>query len=429
MSKKRLLSIELNEVNFDYIKKYIELGYLPNFKELISQNKLIETFTNEKHKNLEPWINWVTARTGKDFSEHKIFHLGEYNKKSFDQHIHKLSKNHLNVSSIASMNSYDKYNSIYPYIPDPWSLEEPKGNFLLKNIFKVIKKNVQNNASGKTSIVTYLIMAVGVFYYGGINSLITQSKLFIKSLKSKWVKAVILDQLLIDIYIHINKKKYFNYSSIFLNAAAHLQHHYLYNSIVINKKLNNPSWYIHKNDDPVLFIFNSYDTFIGKLINKFKDENTRIVICTALSQTACREIKYYWKLKVIEFFETFSSPKFKYLSRMSRDFELEFESNSEAIIFNKFISKILINNISIFKTDLRGSNLFCELIYSSEITNNLEVFYENQIVIKDFRKYVDFIAIKNGEHADKGYLIDTENQFFDKVNLKEIHNQVVAHFT
>lgn len=429
MNKKRLLFIELNEVNFDYVKKYIELGYLPNFKELISKNKLIETFTNEKHINLEPWINWVTARTGKDFNEHKIFHLGGYSKKSIDQHIHTLSKKHLEVSSIASMNSYNKYDSIYPYLPDPWSSEEPKGNFLLKNIFKVIKGNVQNNASNKISISTYLIMVIGVLYYGGIRSLLIQSKFFIKSLKSKWVKAVILDQLLIDIYIHINQKDHFNYSSIFLNAAAHLQHHYLYNSKVIIKEQDNPSWYIQENDDPVLFIFKSYDLFIGKLMNTFKNENTRIILCTALSQTACKEIKYYWKLKVIEFFENFNMSKFKYLPRMSRDFELEFENNSEAITFNKFISNIMINNTSIFNTDLRGNNLFCELIYSSEITENLEVFYNDQIVIKDFQRYVDFIAIKNGEHSDKGYLIDTENQFFNKINLKEIYNKVVTHFT
>jgi len=35
MNSKRLILIELNEINFDYVKEYIKNNKLPNFKAII----------------------------------------------------------------------------------------------------------------------------------------------------------------------------------------------------------------------------------------------------------------------------------------------------------------------------------------------------------------------------------------------------------
>ena len=78
MTKKKLILVELNEINFDIVKKYISSGIkLPGFEKIINDG-LIETSSESEYKNLEPWIQWPSVHTGKKYDEHKVFRLGDF---------------------------------------------------------------------------------------------------------------------------------------------------------------------------------------------------------------------------------------------------------------------------------------------------------------------------------------------------------------
>ena len=70
--KNKTILLGLNELNFDYIKFYINQGLLPNFKKILDIQPPIETVSESDYKLLEPWVQWVTIHTGKTFDEHKI---------------------------------------------------------------------------------------------------------------------------------------------------------------------------------------------------------------------------------------------------------------------------------------------------------------------------------------------------------------------
>ena len=72
--------------------------------------------TNEVYSNQEPWINWVTLRTGKNFSKHKVFHLGDFNSDSPEQHYEILSKNGYKVAAICPMNSVSRAHTEVLYL-------------------------------------------------------------------------------------------------------------------------------------------------------------------------------------------------------------------------------------------------------------------------------------------------------------------------
>ena len=76
MTKKNLLLIELNEINFEFVEKYIKLAKLPNFQKLL-ESGICRTSSENNYEELEPWIQWVSAHTGLDYSSHKIFRLGD----------------------------------------------------------------------------------------------------------------------------------------------------------------------------------------------------------------------------------------------------------------------------------------------------------------------------------------------------------------
>ena len=77
MSGNNLNIIQLNEMNFDIIKKYLDAGlYLPSFSKIIE--KLKTTNSENEYENLEPWVQWPSFYTGKSLSSHRIFRLGDY---------------------------------------------------------------------------------------------------------------------------------------------------------------------------------------------------------------------------------------------------------------------------------------------------------------------------------------------------------------
>ena len=75
--KSKIILLGLNELNFDYIKFYINQGVLPNFKKIFEIQRPVETVSEKEYKLLEPWIQWATIHTGKTFKEHKVFRLGD----------------------------------------------------------------------------------------------------------------------------------------------------------------------------------------------------------------------------------------------------------------------------------------------------------------------------------------------------------------
>ena len=109
---------------------------------------------------------------------------------------------------------------------------------------------------------------------------------------------------------------------------------------------------------------------------------------------------------------------------MSRDFLVKFNneidcSNAENA-FNSFcFSK---GDSKIFEVDNRGKSLFVELVYPGDI-NESDSIYSNEMKLKleNFKSYLAFVAIKNGEHNSIGYLTaNFDLRLENKINLTEL---------
>ena len=71
-----MIVVQLNEINFETVARYIEDGeQLPAFKRLLDKFGSFLTVGEAQYDELEPWIQWVSAYTGKTFKEHGVFRL------------------------------------------------------------------------------------------------------------------------------------------------------------------------------------------------------------------------------------------------------------------------------------------------------------------------------------------------------------------
>lgn len=77
MTKEKLVLLELNEINFDYVERYLKMGIsLKGFQSLFDHG-IITTSSEEQYELLEPWIQWPSVHTGMTFKEHQVFRLGD----------------------------------------------------------------------------------------------------------------------------------------------------------------------------------------------------------------------------------------------------------------------------------------------------------------------------------------------------------------
>lgn len=430
---KKLLLIQLNEINFDMVSFYIKNGYkLPNFKKIYE--KTISTSSETEYENLEPWIQWVSIHTGKSYNEHRVFRLGDivnYNHLQFYEIIEEMG---FSVGAISPMNC--KNNLIKPdyFVPDPWTDTKPSKGTIPKYLHKSLKQAVNDNSKGTIKLSSYIMLLYCIIRTFNLNDLIKFPFRALKTIGSSWKKSIFLDEILHKIHLSLLNKNNTHFSSIFFNAGAHIQHHYFHSSKVSSTNIQNPEWYVSKKDDPLLEVLKSYDKAIGDYL-AIQNQGYDILICTGLSQTAVIKNVFYYRLEDhSNFFDLFSIPYIKIEPRMTRDFLVHFKDNSEALAVKDYIQGISIRSKKVFDhIDVRENELFITLTYDEEIKKESIISYKsfngNSLVEFDLADKVVFVAIKNGEHSEKGYLFksfDTDDN--KQINIVDIYSIVLNYF-
>ena len=428
---KNLILLELNEVNFDAVSFYIERGHcLPGFKKLIEQG-IVNTEAEPEYEYLEPWIQWPSIHTGKTYDEHNVFRLGDFVNSSTEQFFEQVEKAGFSVGAISPMNASNKLHNPAYFIPDPWTQTPSDNSFLSNSITEAIVQAVNDNSQSKLTFKT--IFNLGLAFIALVHPF-RYTPMVIYALKSfgkPWRKALFLDMLLYEIHKTLFKRKSPNFSTLFLNAGAHIQHHYFFNSpFVDSPELQNPSWYVGKGEDPFFEMVRVYDRMLLDLLSL---PNTELIIATGLSQKPYEKLKFYYRLKDHRAFLEVLGIDFKdVVPRMTRDFLVSFDSVEQASLAEKQLSEIVVDNeVKLFEEiDNRGRDIFVVLTYPSEITKDTMItVLGKQLPLLDL---VTFVAIKNGEHQSKGfaYFSDGISKYAppNGSHVSKIHDTVLDFF-
>ena len=259
-----MILLALNELNLDYIKGYVNQGRLTHFGKLLGHG-VVRTTSEDKYELLEPWIQWTTVQTGKTFAEHKVFRLGdiEYMTDLY-QIFEDLENAGLTVGAISPFNAANRLVSSKFFIPDPWTQTKTSGGYLIEKLSRTVSSYVNSNASGKVRPTDVFWLLLGFMVYVRVKRWTKFFKL-VSLRKKPGVKAAILDLLLLEVFVTLQKKHKPDYSHLFFNGGAHVQHHYMFNSSQYNGDLRNPEWYCPADWDPVVMMHDLYDTIIGDL--------------------------------------------------------------------------------------------------------------------------------------------------------------------
>jgi len=403
---RRLLFLELNEVNFEFVEHYARAGSLPTFARLMRSQGYARTSSETVYEHIEPWIQWFTVHTGQPYAKHGVFRLGDGPQAGARQIWEELSQRGLKVGAFSPMNAGNALSDAAFFVPDPWTKTRVAAPASMRAAYDAICQAVGDNAEGRITAGSAFQLMIGLLRYSSISNWPSYLTNGLQGLFRRWPRAVFLDRFLADCFLHLWKRTQPDFSTLFLNGAAHIQHHYLFNSAAYRGPHRNPSWYLPAGMDPVLEIYRLYDRILAECLAL--DPSLRIMMATGLHQDPVDEPVFYWRLRDHAAFLRSLGCEFERVeARMSRDFLVVCKDKSIGKRTEQLLlSARAVNNEPLFEVDNRGDSLFVTLSYPHEIDSGFEVYSENG-KIADFERQVVFVAIKNGRHNGIGYFLDT----------------------
>ncbi len=423
-----LLLLELNEVNFDFIQYYADHGALPNFKSLLDRYGRAETISEKNYDELEPWIQWATAHTGLTLAKHGVHHLGDIVYRDIEQIWEVLARKGLKVGAISPMNGKCRSSDVAFFIPDPWTKTGVIAQPTEKRLYSAISQAVNDNAKSRITASSLINLAVGMASTVKPGQYARYLKLIAGAPRRPWLKSVVLDQLLADLFIKLVKKHRTDFASLFLNAAAHIQHHYMFSSSAYDGEMRNPEGYVRAGMDPLLDVYVTYDAILKDVIQNFPQ--ARIMLATGLHQDPHSSVTYYWRLRDhAAYLEKLGIDFASVEPRMSRDFLIKFADTAAAATAKAVLSSATTaDGVKLFEIDDQEERLFVMLSYPHQVDKDLIYFVDNRS-FDDLHADVVFVALKNGQHNGIGYFLDTgapepldSTQFL----LKELPAKILA---
>lgn len=404
--RSQLLLLELNEVNFEFIEAYIARGELPNFAALFARHGVSRTTSESRYEELEPWIQWVTAHTGKAFAEHAVFRLGDIVSHDIPQIWELLEAHGLKVGAISPMNAKHRVRNPAFFVPDPWTPTQISAPSTLRRLHAALAKAVNENATARLDASSLLGLLRGTAAYARMANYPSYFGLAFGSIGRPWRRALFLDLLLADVFITETRRTRPDFATLFLNAAAHIQHHYMFCAAPYDGPNRNPKWYVGEQLDPVLEAYRLYDRIIGAV--RRAAPGARLMLATGLHQVPHPETTFYWRLKDHAAFLRSIGVSFQTVEpRMSRDFIIRCADAESARQAAEVLNSAVGNDgTPLFEVDNRGSDLFVMLTYPHEITPAFR-FTVGSRQFADLHPHVAFVALKNGEHNGIGYFVDT----------------------
>lgn len=406
---KRLILLELNEINFDVVEKYIaaDATKFPSLKKLLAGAQ-IRTSCEKQFEELEPWIQWASVHTSKTYAEHDVFRLGDMVGSGVPQIFEQLEQAGYKVGAISAMNAENRLSNPAYFIPDPWTQTPADSSWWSQALGEAVSQAVNDNAKARITAKSALQVVLGLLRFARVGHYRKYLSLITASRRKPWLKALVLDLLLHDVHWTMFNNKKPNFSTLFLNAGAHIQHHYFFNAKPLQKDSSNknPTWYVAENEDPLADVLGLYDMIVGEY---FARSDVDVLLATGLAQKPYDRVKFYYRLNNhVEFLRSLNIQFSGVFPRMTRDFLMEFENAPQALAAQGILAGVRVdgNDAHLFgEIDNRGNSLFVTMTYPKEITALTHYRVGDRKV--PLLPAVSFVAIKNGMHQEEGFAFFT----------------------
>jgi len=437
--RRRLVLVQLNEVSFDLARHYDGHLKLDTFARLRAGH-CISTSSEQRYELLEPWIQWSSVYTGLSAPDHGITRLGQTLGHPAPQIFEELEDAGIRVGCISPMNAENRLRHPAYFVPDPWTATPSDTSWWSRSLSQAVAQVVNDNAHSRVTGRSLLHVGLGVLRFARLRHIDLYLRLALTCRGAPWRKALFLDVLLHDLHWHLFRTRKVDFSTVFLNAGAHIQHHYLFNARGGTEDgPRNPNSYVNANADPVAEMLQVYDRLLADYLRL---PDTAVIIASGLSQQRYDRFKRYWRLRDhMGFLAALGIVGGRVKPRMARDFLIEFDTDAQALRAAEQLAAVRVeqddkgghgkaSEVLFGIIDNSGTSLFVTLTFPHDVGPAHVVRTATGTL--PLAPAVALVAIKNGMHCPEG------SAYFNPAvaplapaegaHVKSLHRTILAFF-
>ena len=426
IDKKRVFLLELNEFNLQLLESGARELDLKNLQKLLAFSR-IQTVTKDAYESdfLEPWVQWVSIHTGVDSSKHKIKHLGDLSHLRVTQLWEELSERGITSGVWGAMNaSRGRAELAKFFLPDPWTASENAYSEELQALLDPIRYLSTNYLNRSNKI--FLKKLKGIFrlfranglVWAFLKELLYLSKNLLQYGCKSFVFISIFDYLSTLLFVQYKKRYDPDFSILFLNSLAHLQHHHW-------KQLN------PMQSPPLVYGLRYIDKILGVLFDAI-EEGEVFFVANALSQKNTSEEKpwiLYRQKDQKQFLDQLNIAHTRVESLMTHDAHIYFASEKMMQLAKKALSNLSVFGQKLFLVEESAEDrnkLFYRIAFTDEIP--AETMFLHAGVEYRFFDLFQVIVKRTGKHIPTGIVLVNQKSSVEQMPNHELFHTIVGYY-
>ncbi len=415
------LLLELNEFNEDLLHEAGEVLGLKNIQRLFTLYKT-KTHTDDTYESeyLEPWVQWVSVHTGIPSSQHQIKHLGDVPEIGILQLWEKLSEQGISSGIWGAMNAKRRgAKNCRFFLPDPWTASESGFPAELDALLKPLRYTSKNYTDHSPwALISQMGKLLRLFGRNGLTVCLTKELLsFFQALflyrAKPFVFVSLLDTLSAQLFLQYQQRYNPDFSLLFLNSIAHLQHHQWKNTKIEPK-------------DPLAYGFRKIDQILGTIFHQMKPD--LLMVTNALSQQNTNSEKpwiLYRQIDHSKFLRAVGIEDVRVESHMTHDAHLFFPSLTLAQKAKAILQEVRVEGAILFSVE-SYTHAPLKLFYRIQLTDALPKEARLTVSGKSHPFFALFTAIvrRTGKHIQTGTLFCNQPCFPARLANHELCDQI-----
>jgi hypothetical protein len=252
--------------------------------------------------------------------------------------------------------------------------------------------------------------------------------------EQRWRRAVLLDQMLYDVFRSLNRRYGVRFATLFCNSTAHFQHYYWRNWQPERFPVPPPATDSPSLREAVPYGYRCMDRLLGRILRDYP--RATLMLCTALSQQPWIETTKCTyrprKFDSLLAFARVSLPAEAVKPVMAEEFHLECSTPAQAEEVESCLGDLLVDGTPVMKVQRQGSSLFAGCRLTDPAVRDRTVVRRSDGAQQRFDElFYRIHTMRSGRHHPDGALwvrTGQHRRVRQKVPLTDIAPTILAHF-
>ncbi|WP_233843742.1 alkaline phosphatase family protein [Dyella sp. 2HG41-7] len=426
LPSKRLTLIGLNEFSVDLLTRGAKELQLKNIDRLLSMRSATTTTDDMvEHRGLDPWVQWVSVHTGVPSSVHGIIHLGDTpSALSVSQVWETLSDAGISSGIWGAMNATrEGARHCDFFLPDPWTFSEVAYPDELNDLLSLPRYYSKNylDVSKQQFLACTGRLVKFILGSGAVLKLFKQIPFVLGGVLRNGINNALLfslfDLFSAEFFVKYKKRYTPQFSLVFLNSIAHLQHH---------------RWDKDKLSKDSIFGLRAIDRVLG-MIFAAREKDEAIIVMNALTQRNIvgeKPCVCYRQINPQHFLSAVGIQFRSVEQLMTNDAHVFFHSEAERDAAARALEAATLCGKPLFHVE-KSSQDPNKLFYLVDFWDELDgekLISVNDIEIKYFEHFEAIVA-RTGAHIRTGNVYYEGMELPDQLYNHEMAERILNYFS